>query len=429
MFSKCKVTAAVTSISLVVLIVTGTFAWTSLNSQKVNEWFGAGMNPGTGPGGTLHDDFFENSKQVYVENWGDENLYVRIMLGEYMEIGFGAGLKSVAKDSSGEDIHNPNNKSVSVRGNTWNIDEPEKWNVVWVGDRLNEVGDIPTGIAPWYKLSSYWGWNMGGQKYYFPAPEGSRTDKGYVDQRSPNALQPITGDDYESVKRTLSASIMSMEAWKVTGSPIGNYWVIDRSDGWAYWAAPLEPGEATGLLINSVMKIGSAWQNYTSNVDFDYNSDYYYGINVHAQIATKDGTTANGELDNYKNFGTDGGWTKDGQLLMDKVVYSDRDENSQPNKFTLAFGSGGTHQSQFEEPPATNPIPGGVLDASTNTLTADIKAGAQFYVSVSVLPGYSFDKWVSSDNKGSFGDATKIATTFIMPDSDVTVTATFKSSN
>ena len=419
--------AAVTAISMVVLIVSGTFAWASLNSQKVNEWFGKGANPEKVAGGTLHDDYFNDNgsmKQIYVENWGEEDLFVRIKLGEYMELGTGAGLKSVEKDSSGNDIHNPDNKSKPIRDIWTNIDEPKKWSVDWTIDRLRQSGDPPGLPAPWYRLSSYWKWEMGGQKVYYTAPEDQRTDPDYVDQRSPNALQLIDGKGNELIKQTLPATVMAMEAWKAEGSPIGNYWVIDRRDGWAYWAAPLKPGDATGLLLNSVVRIESAWQAYKSNVDFDYNSDYYYGINVHAQMATKDGTTADGALDNYKCFGRDGGWTDDGQLLMDKIVNGGLNEDSQPHKFTLAFGAGGTHQPDHETPNGS--IPGGILDANTDTVSAQIKAGSQFYVSVKVLPGYVFDKWVSSDNKGSFGDATKIATTFIMPDSDVTVTATFK---
>ena len=39
--------------------------------------------------------------------------------------------------------------------------------------------------------------------------------------------------------------------WKSDGSPIGDFWVIDQ-DGWAYWAAPLNSSESTGLLLNKV---------------------------------------------------------------------------------------------------------------------------------------------------------------------------------
>ena len=47
-------------------------------------------------------------------------------------------------------------------------------------------------------------------------------------------------------------------------------------------------------------------------------TDYYYGINVVAQMATKD----DDGLDNYERFGDEehGGWTTDGQALMRLIV-------------------------------------------------------------------------------------------------------------
>ena len=113
------------------------------------------------------------------------------------------------------------------------------------------------------------------------------------------------------------------------GSPVGDYWVIDRnhdqhSDCWIYWASPLKPGEATGLLLDKVVKKDWAYLNRIGS-NFDYNQDYYYGINVVAQMATKDGTTdSNGVIDNYIRFGdaANGGWSADGQKLMEIVVGS-----------------------------------------------------------------------------------------------------------
>jgi len=426
---KRKATAAIATFSLVALIVSGTFAWTNLNSQRVNEWRGAG-SPGTGPGGTLHDDHNndvdnDQNKQVYIENWGNEPLYVRVKLGEYMEVGTGSGLKSLGYDpSTGQPARNPGNQSTPILGLTGNanlIDYPDKWKVVWYGDRLNVSGDNPTGIAPWYRLSSYWDWQTGGQKYYYPAPESSWTDKNYIDQSSPDDLTAASvNSDGVKAKQTLKATIMSMEAWKAADSPIGNYWVIDRSDGWAYWASALQPGDATGLLLDKVIMAKTAG-NYAQY--FDLSKSYYYGINVHAEMATKDGTE--GDLDNYKSFGADG-WTTDGQLLMDKIVNADRPADTQPHQFTLAFGAGGTHQPQWAYDPAGNVIPGGVYDQSTDTVTAQIKAGTQLTVSALANPGFVFYKWVSSDGSGTFTDATRIGTTFIMPDNNVTVTATFK---
>jgi hypothetical protein len=54
--------------------------------------------------------------------------------------------------------------------------------------------------------------------------------------------------------------------------------------------------------------------------------DYYYAINVEAQMATKDGTVDNnGHKDNYERFGdpAHGGWTGNGQALVKKIAGDD----------------------------------------------------------------------------------------------------------
>jgi len=57
------------------------------------------------------------------------------------------------------------------------------------------------------------------------------------------------------------------------------------------------------------------------------------------------------------------------------------------------------------------------------------KAGDEISLrgSVRVLPGYDFDKWISSsDESVAFSNPNSVESTFTMPDNDVTITATFK---
>ena len=116
-----------------------------------------------------------------------------------------------------------------------------------------------------------------------------------------------------------------MAQWLDEGSTIGDYWVID-SDGWAYWAAPLQPGDATGLLLNRVTQITSPQY------------DYFYGINVVAQMATKDLH----EVDNFERFGDEanGGWTANGQMLMELIT---SDEASSALGGNIQSGANATH--------------------------------------------------------------------------------------
>lgn len=81
-----------------------------------------------------------------------------------------------------------------------------------------------------------------------------------------------------TAKSTLNATIMSMEDWQQLddADKIGNYWVYD-ADGWAYWASPINPETATGLLLNGI--------NRNETI---INQDWYYAINVVAQFVTGD---------------------------------------------------------------------------------------------------------------------------------------------
>jgi len=76
-----------------------------------------------------------------------------------------------------------------------------------------------------------------------------------------------------TARETLDAKIMTMEQWHDAGKPVGEIWVLD-TDGWAYWASALEPGDATGLLLNEMTYISPAI------------GTIYYAIYADAQMAT-----------------------------------------------------------------------------------------------------------------------------------------------
>jgi len=152
---------------------------------------------------------------------------------------------------------------------------------------------------------------MGGQAYFYPAPIDKREDKSFVAQGSPGVIAGSINDEGVQARQTRSAQVVTMTQWRADGSPIGDYWVLDFG-GWAYWASPLEPGETTGLLLNRVTQITSPAK------------DYYYGINVIAQMATRDLD----DFDNYRRFSDPehGGVTAYGWALMQRIVYIDNDD-------------------------------------------------------------------------------------------------------
>jgi len=293
---KKKLYSVAAAVAVGSLLLTGTFAWTNFNSSVINSLFGRGTGqttPGTTPGGTLHNDFVEGKdyRDVYVENWGSEPMIVRIMLSEYMELGEGAG------NRNGTDNH-----AVSIVEGAL-IDDVNTWR------RFD--GNLEYGSSGYFR--NYWKWTMGGQKLYFPAPEalrGTRDANGvdFVSTRSP--VGNTDGLEIPSVYRvTLNSEVISMDEWISRGMPIGHYWVVD-TDGYSYWAAPLAPEEATGLLLHKVELVNRP------------ELDFFYAINVDAHMATIDDVP-----DNYQRLLNDA--SPEATILVNKIADRIRNQEQQ----------------------------------------------------------------------------------------------------
>lgn len=284
-------------IILVVAIgVTGTYAWQSISQEALNEATGE-----DNPGGRLHDDFNNYNKDVYVENFTEVNkdgipVYARIRLYEYMETGPDAGINRTSKDRNatsvlkGADINNVS---------TWKLYIPE--------DKTNTLHN------------TYWDWEMGGSTVYMPTfnknkdsleadingtfagldgnimtdydryedyaeyTKGQNLMADAVYDADSNSIdegnEAVEGKNITTIEETHTAkesqngAVITMAQWKAQGERPGKYWVYD-TDGWAYWAEPIQPGEATGLLLDSI-KIKNEPEN-----------QWYYSIYVEAQFVT-----------------------------------------------------------------------------------------------------------------------------------------------
>ena len=83
-------------------------------------------------------------------------------------------------------------------------------------------------------------------------------------------------DQEHEAALTGTATVITMQEWiEDYDMTPGAYWVWD-TDGWAYWAQPIESGETTGLLLDEIIH---------SNPPSD---SWYYGINVVGQFVTAD---------------------------------------------------------------------------------------------------------------------------------------------
>ena len=299
---KRKAISAVMAVAVTAaILLVGTFAWQSISQTALNEAIVNYVNPG----GRLHDDFNGVNKDVYVENFmsadeaGGVPIYARVRLDEYLETGRGAGIK--------DGMEGENQATPLVAGT--DINDVTTWTT-----HLPEEND-PAGSNSVFR--EYYTWEMGGQTTYMPTflknrdslkadingtlagPDGDpATDEDrYGDYVTYTAGQSKTADaEYDAddndidegdagvldvnyslnnethtAVETLDAQVLTMAQWKAMGSPVGPFWVYDV-DGWAYWAQAIQPGEATGLLLNSI------------SLDTVVKTDCYYGIHVVAQF-------------------------------------------------------------------------------------------------------------------------------------------------
>ena len=327
--NKKKLFSGILALVLIsAIMLTGTFAWQSISQNVVNEVGVKGLNVG----GRLHDDFNgEESKDIYVENFGNEPILARIRLDEYMEIGAGAGRKGEQQES---------NQSEPVVEGTELEDQ-----TTWTTHIPNETG-VTDCDTPASKLHEYFEWEMGGSTIFMPTfnknkdslksdvngtfagPDGDPSTKEdrFEDYQEYTNKQQVKGDavydaddntvdegdgsaegvnhktieETHTAKPTQTGTVITMAKWKEDGSQPGKYWVYD-TDGWAYWAEAIQPGEATGLLLSKI------------SLKQQMSDDWYYGINAVAQFATDDDL---GDQDESTGFYEDGLTDDAYELLM-----------------------------------------------------------------------------------------------------------------
>lgn len=303
--NKKKLATSVAAVVIATAILLGaTFAWQSVSQTALNE-----ASDVINPGGRLHDDFDGENKDIYVENFAEEPIFVRIRLSEYLALMVNKG------------IENAERLNVILGG----VDET-------TGERLYDIRYFHEADS----AEEYWTWSMGGSTVYMPtfnknkdslvadvngsyagpdglieppnedryqdnvvyAPGERKTDTEILDADANdhdeveanfdnlndyiNAGYIITVENAEHIaKETAYAEFISINEWlalvgtKYDPEIHGNYWVYDE-DGWLYWSAPLLPDSATGLLLDGI--------DLAQVMD----DSWYYAIHVAAQFVTAD---------------------------------------------------------------------------------------------------------------------------------------------
>lgn len=279
-------------------LIGGTFAFQAFNQQAINDRLRE--NPAD-YGGRVHDYYNSDTenKDIFVENFGQEPIMVRLKLSEFMEIQE-RGSTSWRQVAGGrrDDL------------DSWILYIPEANNV------SQRRSDNPSAAFNQYSDLTF-GWTRGGQDapWYLPsfntvwdnpitAAAGHARDLSYRLENGelyPRATHPGSGEDaywsegetYTNTGQWTGAMItretaqnliqdkapITLQEWhtRYRGTPdaIGNYWVIDHETGWAYWANQLNGGQATSYLIDEAHMRPEAER---------INGSYYYGIHVSSEL-------------------------------------------------------------------------------------------------------------------------------------------------
>ena len=285
-------------------LIGGTMAFQAFNQQAINDRENTIQ---VNVGGRVHDYYNRDTenKDVFVENYGERPIMARIRLSEFLEY------------QRGDEDFTPL-VAGSERGNlaTW---------ITWIpsANNINQRADTGNSSAFNRYAQLTFGWSREGETapWYMPtfnhdnldlrtAAAGHARDyiagAGATDGTTDGTTHPGDGTDaYWSENDTFdnSAGIwpgvtleneaaqnlrqqrapMTIEQWSnlLPYQQIGDFWVVDHTTGWAYWASLLEPGKASSYLLDAA-ELTEAIE------DTVFNGSYYYGIHVDSQLISPD---------------------------------------------------------------------------------------------------------------------------------------------
>ena len=322
-------TAIIGALLVVVIILTGTYAWTALNQGAFAPVYDPWNEFGGQYGGRVHHDFENQTgpghydSDIYAENFGERNLLVRIQLREYLNINgnpvAGANLNDPSTwpiyRSEANNVHSrlPGTTAYAIgnEGVDWTLGDPTGTKVFMPtfnhatlpADRIDASVPAPFNHREVFRFSNTTGravdaiadlFNIGtvadvesiyieGIQTGVSNPEGLHAYWHVGDAYTGQLIDidPVTGylratAQTHYAQRTLlpaEGGIMTLTQWLYEDRPAGNFWIHDDTDplGWFYWNGYLPPGEATSLLLHEVYLPDrpEAWEYViTLNADF-----------------------------------------------------------------------------------------------------------------------------------------------------------------
>ena len=345
---KRKVATSVAAVAIALaILMAGTFAWQSISQTALNE-----VSSTVNPGGRLHDDFVDityNSdgvaeyktmtynKDVYVENFttladNGVQVFARVRLDEYMELGVNAGGLSAdgtekaadnqatslipgakLEDKSTWTTHIPGSNDPFHEYWNWELDVKTTYMPTFNKNKDSLAADINGTFAE--DFADYTSYAVGATESgsaVYDADDNIDDEVGVIEGKDltsyVTAGNITTKTETHTAKETLDGKVITMTEYIAmlgdndASNDTGDFWVWDEADGWAYWANPINPDTATGLLLDGI--------NRTEEI---INEDWYYGINVVAQFITGDDI---GQDDSTGFYDPSGSAPSDNALLL-----------------------------------------------------------------------------------------------------------------
>ncbi|WP_460648417.1 hypothetical protein [Lactococcus garvieae] len=285
-------------------LIGGTMAFQAFNQQAINDRENTVQ---VNVGGRVHDYYNRDTKNkdVFVENYGERPIMARIRLSEFLE--YQRGDEDFTPLVAGSERNNlaswitwiPSANNINQRADTGNSSAFNRYAQLTFG--WSREGET----APWYMPT----FNHDNLDLRTAAAGHARdyiAGAGATDGTTDGATHPGDGTDaYWSSGDTFdnSAGIwpgatveneaaqnlrqqrapMTIEQWSnlLPYQQIGDFWVVDHTTGWAYWASLLEPGNASSYLLDAA-ELTEAIE------DTVFNGSYYYGIHVDSQLISPD---------------------------------------------------------------------------------------------------------------------------------------------
>ncbi|WP_339013540.1 hypothetical protein VNN36_01085 [Lactococcus garvieae] len=285
-------------------LIGGTMAFQAFNQQAINDRENTVQ---VNVGGRVHDYYNRDTenKDVFVENYGERPIMARIRLSEFLE--YQRGDEDFTPLVPGSERDNlatwitwiPSANNINQRANTGNSSAFNRYAQLTFG--WSREGET----APWY-MPTFNHDNLDlrtaaaghARDYIAGAGATDGTTDGTIPRVGGTDAYWSSGDTFDNsagiwpgatLENEAAQNLrqhrapMTIEQWSnlLPYQQIGDFWVVDHTTGWAYWAPLLEPGNASSYLLDAA-ELTDAIE------DTVFNGSYYYGIHVDSQLISPD---------------------------------------------------------------------------------------------------------------------------------------------